>query len=70
MMIAFQMHTYLLLIATQSAVPLTLLNNNTEEDPEHLTTTFVPGNYRSMTEEENIKRSLEKSSSNSVTWPT
>ena len=22
---------------------------NTEEDPEHITTTFVPGNYRSMT---------------------
>ena len=43
---------------------------NTEEDPEHLTTTFVPGNYRSMTEEENIRRSSEESSSNSVTWPT
>lgn len=42
-----------------------------EYDPEHLTTTFVPGNYQSMTEEENIRRLLEESSSSSsVPWPT
>ena len=42
-----------------------------DPDPQHLTTTFIPGNYQSMTEEENIHRSLEGSSSNlSVPWPT
>ena len=43
---------------------------NTEEDPEHLTTMFVAGNYQSMTEEVNIRSMEEFSSNSSVTWPT
>ena len=39
-------------------------------DPHHLATTFIPGNYHFMTEEENIRASLQQSSPTSVPWPS
>ena len=45
--------------------------SETPNDPEHITSTFIPGSYHSITEEEHIRRSLEESSStSSVPWPT
>ena len=38
-------------------------------DSEHLSTTFIPGNYQSMTEEENIRRSIQHSSASTAPWP-
>lgn len=47
-------------------------DNTENSNNDHLTATFIPGNYQSNTEEENIRRSLDESSciSSAVPWPT
>jgi len=44
-------------------------DNTEDSNNDHLTTTFIPGNYQSNTEEENIRRPLDESSSISSAVP-
>ena len=39
-------------------------------DPHHLATTFIPGNYHFMTEENNIRASLQQFCPSKVPWPS
>jgi len=39
-------------------------------DPHHLPTTFIPGNYHFMTKENNIRASLQQFSPSSMPWPS